>query len=138
MRRIHVRGNAKRLEDVGAWMRDPSPFFIAVDGGSAYGSVPTGIIRMAARLRSTIWPIAIRARRCVHVPGLIADFPLPGSQLSLGIANSLVVERSIPVAFSAQKLKQSIDTATAAADAALGRAPGVDPEGVWMRLERAS
>src|SRR5690606_2401567 len=46
MRPISVRGNAKRLEDVGRWMRDPKPFFIAVDGGSEYGTIPTGIIRM--------------------------------------------------------------------------------------------
>jgi hypothetical protein len=138
MRSIHVRGNAKRLEDVGAWMRDPMPFFIAVDGGSTYGTVPTGIVRMAARLHSTIWPIAIRARPSFRVPGLIADFPLPGAEIALGIASPLVIERSTPVAVTAAILKQSIDTATIAADAVLGRLPGVDPEGAWMRLERAS
>lgn len=138
MRRIHVRGNAKRLEDVGAWMRNPTPFFIAVDGGSTYGTVPTGIVRMAARLQSTIWPIAIRARPSFRVPGLIADFPFPGAEISLGIASPLVIERTMPVAVAADMLKQSIDTATIAADATLGRLPGVDPEGVWMRLERAS
>lgn len=138
MRTIHVRGNAKRLEDVGAWMRDPRPFFIAVDGGSKYGTVPTGIVRMAARLRSTIWPVAIRARPSFRVPGLIADFPLPGAEIALGIASPLVIERSTPVAVAAEILKQSIDTATIAADAVLGRLPGVDPESAWMRLERAS
>lgn len=138
MRTIHIRGNAKRLEDVSAWMRNPMPFFIAVDGGSTYGTVPTGIVRMAARLRSTIWPIAIRARPSFRVPGLIADFPLPGAEIALGIANPLVVDRTVPVAVVADLLKQSIDTATVASDAVLGRLPGVDPEGTWMRLERAS
>ncbi len=138
MRKIHIRGNAKRLEDVSNWMRNPMPFFIAVDGGSTYGTVPTGIVRMAARLHSTIWPIAIRARPSLHVPGLIADFPLPGADVALGIANPMVFDRSIPVAVAADLLKQSIDAATAAADAVLGRLPGADPEGIWVRLERAS
>jgi hypothetical protein len=138
MRPIHVRGNAKRLEDVGQWMRNPKPFFIAVDGGSTYGTIPTGIIRMAARLRSTIWPIATRARPSRRLPGLIADFPFPGASVALGIANPLVVERSTPVATAADVLKHRIDVATLAADAALGRAPGVDLESLWMRVERAS
>jgi lysophospholipid acyltransferase (LPLAT)-like uncharacterized protein len=138
MRRIHIRGNAKRLEDVGAWMRDPKPFFIAVDGGSSYGTVPTGIVRMASRLRSRIWPMAIRARPCARVPGLIADFPLPGAEVALGVANPLVIDRAMPVAGTARLLKHCIDTATAAADALLGRSPGLEPEGVWMRVGRAS
>src|SRR5206468_10262909 len=57
MRRIHTRGNPQRLEDVGAWLRNPAPFFIAVDGGSKYGTVPTGIIRLAARAGSVVWPV---------------------------------------------------------------------------------
>lgn len=138
MRRIHVRGDAKRLEDVGRWMRDPKPFFIAVDGGSTYGTVPTGIIRMAARLRSTIWPIGIRARPSCRFPGLIADFPLPGSAVALGIATPLSVDRTMPVATAADALRHRIDVATAAADAVLGRTPGTDPEALWQRVERAS
>ncbi len=138
MRPIHVRGNAKRLEDVGQWMRNPKPFFIAVDGGSTYGSIPTGIVRMAARLRSTIWPIGIRARPSTHLPGLVADFPLPGARVALGLATPLVVERSTPVATVADVLKHRIDVATMAADAILGRAPDVDLASLWMRVERAS
>jgi hypothetical protein len=93
---------------------------------------------MAARLRSTLWPIATRARPSLRVPGLIADFPLPGAEVALGIANPLVFDRTVPVAIAADLLKQSIDTASVAADAVLGRLPETNPEGVWMRLERAS
>ena len=138
MRRIHTRGNAKRLEDVGAWLRDPMPFFIAVDGGSAYGSVPTGIVRMAARLRSTVWPVAVQAEPCLHVPGLVADFPRPSSSVAFGIANPVRVERSTPVAAAAAELKHCLDTATAAARAALCGPSDGDPDRVWMRLEHAS
>src|SRR6185295_12426507 len=50
MRAIHTRGNPRRLEDLGAWLRNPTSFLIAVDGGAAYGHVPPGTIRLAARL----------------------------------------------------------------------------------------
>jgi hypothetical protein len=137
MRRIHVRGNAKRLEDVGAWMRNPRPFFIAIDGGSEYETVPTGIIRMAARLRSTLWPLAVRALPSFHVPGLIADFPRRGSRVALGIASPFRVDRSVPVASTAMVLKHYLDTATVAADACFAPASGGADE-VWMRMECAS
>jgi hypothetical protein len=137
MRSIHVRGNARRLEDVGDWLRNPRPFFIAVDGGSSYGTVPTGIVRMAARLRSTLWPVAVRTRPDMHLPGLIADFPRFGADVALGIAGPLSIDRSVSVAAAAALIKQHIDVATAAADAMLDpQAPGA--EAVWMRVERAS
>jgi hypothetical protein len=139
MRRIHTRGNAKRLEDVSAWMRNPTPFFIAVDGGSTYGTVPTGIVRMAARLRSTIWPVAIRAKPHVHVPGLVADFPVPrASRVALAIANPFRFDRVKPVAEAALDLKTALDVATAAADAAVAGLPPPDRDRVWLRMERAS
>lgn len=138
MRRIHTRGNAQRLEDVGAWLRDPMPFFIAVDGGSAYGTVPTGIVRMASRLRSTLWPVAVQVRPSLHVPGLVADFPRPSSDVALGIANPIRIERSMPVATAAAGLKHCLDTATAAAHAALDGPADGDPDREWMRLEHAS
>lgn len=137
MRRIHVRGNAKRLEDVSAWMRNPKPFFIAVDGGSEYGTVPTGIIRLAGRLRSTLWPVAVRVSPQFHVPGLIADFPRPGSNVALGIAGPLHVDRAVPVASTALLLKHHLDSAGSAADACLSAA-GAEPGAIWMRMERAS
>jgi lysophospholipid acyltransferase (LPLAT)-like uncharacterized protein len=121
MRPIHTRGNPKRLEDVGAWMRNPAPFFIAVDGGAHYGTVPTGIIRMAARLGSVLWPLAVRVRPVMHVPGLIADIPLPGCHTALAIAEPLRVERTLPVATGAAILKERLDAASQAGAAELRR-----------------
>ena len=121
MRRIHTRGNAKRLEDVGAWLRNPASFFIAVDGGAAYGTVPTGIIRMAAKLGSTLWPVAVRARPVMRLPGLVADIPLPGCSAALAIAAPLRMERTVAVATGAAELKTRLDMASEAAAAALRR-----------------
>lgn len=137
IRPIHTRGNAKRLEDVGAWLRNPKPFFIAVDGGSTYGTVPTGIVRMAARLRSTLWPVAVSSRPSFRVPGLVAEFPFFASSLAFAIANPLRIERSFSVVAAAADLKGRLDTATKAAHAILS--PGdLGSERIWNRLERAS
>jgi len=124
MRPIHTRGNAQRLKDVGAWLRNPAPFFIAVDGGATYGAVPTGIIRMAARLGSVVWPVAVRARPSMKLPGLIAEFPLPGCSAALAVAEPLRFEKTLPVATGAAMLKQSLDTASDAAAAVLRRRRG--------------
>ncbi len=138
MRPIHVRGNARRLEDVSAWLRQPKPFFIAVDGGSEYGTVPTGIIRMAARLGSTVWPLAVRVRPSLRVPGLVADFPRPGSDIGLGIAGPLRIDRSMSVAATAMLVKHHLDMATFAADAKLCSPGGAGADAIWVREERAS
>jgi len=119
IRPIHTRGNPERLRDVGAWLRNPAPFFIAVDGGSEYGTVPTGIIRLAARLGSTIWPLAIRARPMLRVPGMIADIPLPRGALALAIAEPMAIDRQLLVASASRELKMRLDGATAIADSML-------------------
>lgn len=126
IRPIHTRGNPERLRDVGAWLRDPAPFFIAVDGGSAYGTVPTGIVRLAARLRSVIWPLAIRARPVARCPGLVAEIPLPRAALALAIAEPMTVDRQSVVANASHELKVRLDGATAIAGSMLcGRMEGV-------------
>src|SRR5437899_227667 len=98
MRRIHTRGNPSRLEDLAQWLRHPTPFFIAVDGGGVYGTVPTGIVRMAARLGSTVWPVAAHPSRHVRVPGIIADIPLPGTNVGVGVSRPIHVARSASIA----------------------------------------
>jgi len=135
IRPIHTRGNPERLRDVGMWLRNPAPFFIAVDGGSAYGTIPTGIIRLAARLRSTIWPLAIRARPVVRCPGLIAEIPLPRAALALAIAEPLVVDRQVIVATASRELKVRLDRATSIAGSLLSGP--TQPEPAW-RMEEAS
>jgi hypothetical protein len=119
MRNIHPVGDARRFEDVGAWMRKPGPFFLAVDGGASYGTVPTGIIRLASRLRSRIWPISVRAQRSVRMPGLIADIPMPNTSIALAVESPMVVDRSVPVAESAIDLKDRLDRATDLAQSTL-------------------
>jgi lysophospholipid acyltransferase (LPLAT)-like uncharacterized protein len=121
MRRLHTRGNPQRLEDLANWMRNPKPFFIAVDGGSEYGTVPSGLIRLAARLGSTLWPVAIQASRRLKIPGLIADIPLPGANLGLGIASSLRLERKASIVDMNQELKKRLDLASALARSCIGR-----------------
>jgi len=119
MRRIHTRGNPQRLEDVGTWLRNPAPFFIAVDGGAEYGTVPTGIVRLATRLESVVWPIGIRVRPALRIPGVIAELPLPTSRIALGIAEPLRFDRTLRVGDAAAVLKDRLDRATSAAEAAL-------------------
>lgn len=127
MRAIHTRGNPRRLEDVGAWIRNPSPFFVAVDGGCEYGTVPTGIVRLAARLGSMVWPVAIRARPMLRCPGLIAEIPMPGARVALGIGAPFRVDRAVPVASGADELKRQLDAATVAVTALLdGRPASID------------
>ena len=126
MRSIHTRGNARRLEDVGAWLRDPAPFFIAVDGGSRYGTVPTGIVRLAARLGSTLWPLAVRARPSVRPPGLIAEIPLPRAAVGVGVGAPLQVGRTASMTDAAEDLRRRLDGASEAASALL-HARGDDP-----------
>lgn len=126
MRRIRGRGNPDRLADVSTWLHDPTPFFIAVDGdGSRYGAVPTGIIRLAARLDSALWPLAVQARPALRCPGLVAALPLKGAAVGLAIAAPLRVERRTPVVAAADELKRRLDAATAAARALLGTAARV-------------
>ena len=112
MRRIHARGNPSRLEDLAEWLRHPTPFFIAVDGGSVYGTVPTGIVRMAARLGSTVWPMAVHPRRRVRVPGIIADIPLPGTNLGVGVSRPLRVARAASIAEVTADVKQRLERAS--------------------------
>jgi len=112
MRSLHAQGNPRRLEDLGAWLRQPSPFFIAVDGGTTYRRVPTGTIRLATRLRSRLWPIAVRARPSFRIPGLVAEIPLPGAAIALAIGTPLLVEQGTPVATAASELAHRLNTAT--------------------------
>lgn len=119
MRSLHAQGDPRRLEDLGAWLRQPGPFFLAVDGGTTYGTVPTGTIRLAARLRSRLWPIAVRARPSFRIPGLVAEIPLPGATVVLAIGAPMVVERGTPVAAAASELAHRLNTATHAATNAL-------------------
>ncbi len=112
MRRIHVRGNPSRLEDLADWLRRPTPFFIAVDGGSVYGTVPTGIVRMAARLGSTMWPLAVHASRGVRIPGLIADIPLPRATIRVGVSRPLHVTRAASIAEVTADVKRRLDFAS--------------------------
>ena len=119
LRQIHTRGNPRRFEDVGAWLRNPGPFFIAVDGGGPYGSVPTGIVRLAVRLDSTVRPLAVRARPALRCPGLVAEMPLPGATLAVGVSAPLRFDRSIAVALAAQELQQRLNAASASAAALL-------------------
>ena len=119
MRRIHTHGDPERLRDVAAWMRTPGPFFIAVDGGARYGTIPTGIIRLAARMKSVLWPLAVRARPAVRIPGLVAEVPLPGASGALGIGAPLEVDRGAPIGVAAEQLRMRLDAATRAADALL-------------------
>jgi lysophospholipid acyltransferase (LPLAT)-like uncharacterized protein len=118
MRPIHAHG-PDRLADVAAWLRNPAPFFIAIDGGGPYGFVSTGIVRLAARLRGSLWPIALRARRAVHIPGLIAEMPLPSTTVALAIGAPLSIARDVPMADTAEKLRASLDAATAEAQRAV-------------------
>ena len=122
MRRIHASGSARRLADVSAWLRDPTPFFIAVDGDGRYGTVPTGIIRLAARLGSTLWPLAVQARPVLRCPGLVAALPLKGAAVGLAIDAPLRMERRALVVAASDELKRRLDAATAAARALLGAA----------------
>jgi len=122
MRCIHTRASGQRLADVSDWLRDPTSFFIAVDGGSPYGSVPTGIIRLAARLGSTLWPLAVQARPALRCPGLVAALPLRSAWVGLASEPPLRVERRTPVAAAADELKRRLDTATDAARALSGAA----------------
>jgi len=134
MRPIHARGNPRRLEDVGTWLRDPAPFFIAVDGGSQYGTVPTGIVRLAGRLGSTIWPLAVRARRFARVPGLVAEIPLPGAAVALGVAAPLRVSRDVAVGTVAEDIRQRLEWASEAAAVRLRAAVGECA--IWHARER--
>jgi lysophospholipid acyltransferase (LPLAT)-like uncharacterized protein len=119
MRAIHTRGNPRRLEDLGGWLRHPTSFLIAVDGGTVYGQVPPGTIRLAARLGSTLWPLAVRVRRRFHCPGLIADIPLPGAALALAVETPLRIDRGMPVVAAAEDLTRRLDAASASARALL-------------------
>lgn len=121
MRRIHTRGNPRRLEDLANWMRNPTPFFLAVDGGSVYGTVPSGIVRLAARLGSTVWPLAVQPSRRFRVPGLIADFPLTRATLGVGVARSLHVERRASIVDGTQELQRRLDIASRLARSCLAR-----------------
>lgn len=124
MRTLHSKGNPERFNDVAQWMRRPDSFLIAVDGASRYGTIPTGIIRLAARMRSTLWPIAICPRRYFRIPTLVAEVPLPVSPIALGIAPPMVVDRTQDVSVAAEELRVRLNEATAAAKASLeGRPP---------------
>jgi len=128
MRLIHASG-ARRLADVGAWIRNPGPFFIAVDGGTTYGTVPTGMVRLAARLRSRVWPVAVRARHAARVPGLVAHVPMPATSVVLAVGAPMLVERTMPVAEVAGELTHRLDATTALAEASLyGRLASRDYE----------
>jgi len=134
MRTIHTRGNPRRFEDLGAWLRRPEPFFIAVDGGGVYGTVSTGIVRLAARLGSTVRPLAIRAKPAARCPGLVAEIPLPGAALALAVAAPIRVDRASPIAETAEALRCRLEAASAAAAALLGPGVGVEmPGGVDRR-----
>jgi len=115
LRDIHTRGNPRRLEDVSAWLRDPTAFLIAVDGGRPYGRVPSGPIRLASRLASTVWPVAVCARPCTRVPGLVAEIPLPGAALGLAVGPRMRIDRATPVTAAAEQLTERLDAATLAA-----------------------
>jgi lysophospholipid acyltransferase (LPLAT)-like uncharacterized protein len=130
MRPIHTRGTPQRLEDVGSWLRNPAPFFIAVDGGSPYGTVPTGIIRLAARLKSTLWPLAVRARPSLRCPGIVAEIPLPRATVALAVASPMMVNRREPVEQAAADLKHRMNDATMAASALL------ESRGSWASAAR--
>jgi hypothetical protein len=107
------------LRDVGAWMRNPAPFFIAVDGGAHYGTVPTGLIRLASRLNSLVWPLAIRARFSVRVPGLVAEMPLPRARVAAAIAPPMRFDRSDNIATAAERVRQCLNSLTEGAAAHL-------------------
>jgi hypothetical protein len=124
LRAIHTRGNPRRLEDLSAWLRNPTCFLIAVDGGTVYGHVPPGTIRLAARLNSTLWPLAVCARPRTRCPGLIADVPLPGAALALAVAAPLRIDRQMPVAAAGQELERRLDAAGVAARALLATSGG--------------
>jgi len=126
LRTIHTRGNPRRLEDLGAWLRNPASFLIAVDGGTVYGHVPPGTIRLAARLNSTLWPLAVCARPRTRCPGLIAEIPLPGAALALAVGAPLRIDRQMPVAAAGEELKQRLDAAGIAARAVLATSRGAD------------
>ena len=114
MRPLHV-GKPERLADLAAWMRSPAPFFIAVDGGGPYGTVQTGIVRLAARLASTVWPIALSARRSIRVPRIIAEMPLPRTTVAVALAKPFVITRDLPADAAANLVKASLDGATSRA-----------------------
>ncbi len=120
MRSLHSRGDPERFNDVAEWLRKPGSFLIAVDGAGPYGTIPTGIIRLAARMRSTLWPIAVRSRRSFRLPGLVAEIPLPYAPIALGVAPSLTIDRAVAVGAVAEDLCQRLNDATAAATAILG------------------
>jgi lysophospholipid acyltransferase (LPLAT)-like uncharacterized protein len=120
MHRIHTRGNPRRFEDLGSWLRTPASFFIAVDGGSTYGTVPTGTVRIAARLGSTVWPVAVRARPVLRCPGLVAEIPLPWASVALGVAAPLRVQEQSAMAALAEDLRRRIEAASEAARELLG------------------
>lgn len=120
MRSLHSKGNPERFNDVADWLRRPSSFLIAVDGASPYGTVPTGIIRLASRMKSIVWPIAVRSRRSFRLPALVAEVPLPYSPIAVGVAPAFTVDRSIAVGAVAEDLRRRLNAATAAASAAVG------------------
>jgi lysophospholipid acyltransferase (LPLAT)-like uncharacterized protein len=121
MRPIHSRGNPERFNDVADWLRRPEPFLIAVDGASRYGTIPTGIVRLASRTKSTLWPLAVRSRAFVRIPGFVAEVPLPYAPIALGVAPPLKVEPGASVAAIADELRRRLNDATDAATAALRR-----------------
>jgi lysophospholipid acyltransferase (LPLAT)-like uncharacterized protein len=120
LRSLHARGNSKRFEDISAWLRSPEAFFIAVDGGSQYGSIPTGIIRLAMRLGSTLRPLAVRARPTIRLPGLVADIPLPGAALAIGVSPPLRLTRETSIRDAAEDLRRHLHTASQAAGELVG------------------
>jgi lysophospholipid acyltransferase (LPLAT)-like uncharacterized protein len=126
LRAIHTRGNPRRLEDLSAWLRDPTSFLIAVDGGTVYGHVPPGTIRLAARLNSTLRPLAVCARPRMRCPGLIAEIPLPGAALALAIGAPLRIDRQTPVGAAGAELERRLDAAGVAARALLEPSGGAD------------
>jgi hypothetical protein len=131
MRSIHGQGDPRRMEDLSRWIRNPGPFFLAVDGGTRYGTVPTGTARLAARLRARLWPVAVRAWPRVRIPGLIADIPLPGAKVVLAVAAPLVIERQASIAAAVAELKHRLDVATRVADELLKLAKDQIPTEAW-------
>lgn len=115
MRPIHSRGNPQRFNDVADWLRNPESFLIAVDGASRYGTIPTGIVRLASRMKSTVWPLAVRSRAFIRIPGLVAEIPLPYAPIALGVAAPLTVERGTSIPAIADELRRRLNEATAAA-----------------------
>jgi len=73
-------------------------------------------------LGSTLWPLAVRASRRLKLPGLIADIPMPGGRLGVGIASSLRLERKASIVDMNQELKRRLDLASALARSCIGRA----------------